>query len=279
MKKLLFVLLLLFSATFLTIGQLHYDKKIEKMGLAAVASAKQDKQAEMQKEKENRRLLEENKFNSVIDWLKYQSSQKEQIVISTVGSSVTAGTGASDPTKSWSGLLESYLKNAREDLSAISFINNGYDGFTIQEFLKENKLNELQSANPDLIIVEPPVIDDYRDNTSLKQTKQDLALLISEIKKVLPDSMIMIQSANPTTIPMKSQWGNSYQDYIESMTTVAEENNVNMIDVTNGIQTLQEKNQKSVEDILSDESHPNDLGYQYWFETLKTSFENDKIVP
>lgn len=280
MKKLV-VLLFVLAVIVFTVGPRYYNHKIEVSNAKSVKAFNKEQQQELQKEKEKLALLEKNKSKSILDWLKYTSTQKNQITISVFGSSVTAGSGSSTLDKHWSGLLENYLSN-KEGLESISLTRHGYGGYTTQRLITENKINDVIADKPDLVIIEPTIINNYGSNISLDQTNTDTLYFVNEIKKNLPNTLIIIQSSDPTD-PVKfskgkNKVGFTYSDYVNDLQTFTRDNHLNYVDIYTGMENLLAKNHKQLGDILSDDRHPNDLGYEYWFETLKTSFENVPLV-
>jgi lysophospholipase L1-like esterase len=275
-----FVLLLLFVLLVLvfTIGPKYFNHNVEVANSNAAKEFKKEQQQELQKQKEKEALLEKNKFNSVLDWLKYTSTQEKQITLSVFGSSVTQGAGSSSPDKKWSELLTSFLNN-QQGISPITLNSSGFGGYTTQRLISENKINDVVASNPDLVIIEPTIINNYLSNISIDQTEKDVLYFISQIKAKNPNCLIIIQSSDQIKgFQNQNKLGSSYQDYVNALKTFAQENHLNYVDVYSGIESLREQNHKQLEEILADDRHPNDLGYQYWFETLKTSFEKDPLV-
>jgi lysophospholipase L1-like esterase len=278
LKKLFFVLLLVSTVVILGFGKWHYDDKIEKDGINAAKAFKKEEQKEIQKEKERVALLEKNKSNSVIDWLKNKSTQKEKITISVFGSSVTAGAGSSVREKTWASLITNYLKN-QEGISSISLVNRGYGGYSTDRLKTENKIKEVLTDKPDLVIIEPTIINNYLLDISIKQTQKDVLYFISQIKEKYPNSLIIIQSSDRIIgAERQNQLGYRYKDYVDSIKTFTQENHLNYIDIYAGTERQRKESNKSLQDILKDDRHPNDLGYKYWFETLKTSFKKTHLI-
>lgn len=275
MKKFLFTLLIVSTVFILGFGKWQYDQNIKNTGLKTYKAYEKQQQEELQKEQQKLALLEKNQSNSVIDWLEYKSTQKDKIAISVFGSSVTVGAGASAPEKTWAYLLKNYLNN-QEDISSISLTNRGYGGYSTDRLISEKKINEVLADKPDLVILEPTIINNS-NGVSVEQTKDDVLYFVNEIKKNLPETLIIIQSSNPISFAPTNKWVNSYEDYVNSLSTLTRSNKLNYIDIYSGVEKLRKDNKKLLKDILSDDRHPNDLGYEYWFETLKTSFEKVKL--
>ncbi|MBI0577934.1 SGNH/GDSL hydrolase family protein [Neobacillus cucumis] len=281
MKNLIVIFLFLLTAATLAYGKWHYDNKLEKNHLKAVAAFKQEQQQEAQEQKEKMASMKKNKSNSVLDWLKYKSNQEGEVKISVFRSGVTEGTGSSSLDKHWTGLLENYL-NSQEDIASVSLIDNSFGGYTTQRLVNEDKIKDVLEDKPDLVMIEPTIINNYVKNVSIDQTNKDVLSFVKRIKKKLPKTLIVIQSTNPTDIKKfpkgKNKLGYRYKDYATELKTFSKEKDLNFVDIYSGIDKLKKQNKKNLKDILSDDRHPNDLGYKYWFETLRTSFEKTKLV-
>ncbi|MEH7093933.1 SGNH/GDSL hydrolase family protein [Neobacillus vireti] len=281
MKKLIVVSLFLVAVVILSIGKWQYDNRIEKNGIQVAKAFKQNQKQELKMQKQKLALLEKDKNNSVLDWLKYRYAQQSKITVSAFGSSVTAGAGSSTLDKHWTGLLQNFLRD-KEGMYNVSLERNGFGGYTTQRLIAEKRINDVLANKPDVVIIEPTIINNYAQNISILQTNQDILFFVNEIRKKLPNTLVIIQSSNPTD-PVKfsgekNELGLDYEDYANDIKTFTEENHLNYVDVYSGVENLRVEKNKRLNELLKDDRHPNDLGYEYWFETLKTSFEKVPLV-
>jgi lysophospholipase L1-like esterase len=222
---------------------------------------------------------DQNEQTTVMDWLIEESTQKETITISLFGDSVTYGMGASSPDKNWGNLLSNYLNN-QQNISAVTIHNFGFSGYTTSRLIAENKINEVILSKPDIVIFEPTLINNFGSSISITQTEEEILSLIKEIEEQLPEALIIIQSTNPTHPNFsknQNMAGNQYLDYVNSLKNFADTHQLNYVDIHAGMESLMVKNSKQLVDVMADELHPNDLGYQYWFETLKDSIKKTPL--
>ncbi|MFJ7681451.1 hypothetical protein [Peribacillus butanolivorans] len=87
----------------LVFGHLHWENIIQAAGIEGKKAEERIKE----KEKEKREALiqglkpENNKQQSLIDYLHYKSLTQEKVIVSLIGSNGTSGTGASNSSNSW----------------------------------------------------------------------------------------------------------------------------------------------------------------------------------
>ncbi|MGG0283571.1 hypothetical protein ABEY41_00260 [Peribacillus butanolivorans] len=99
-------------------GHLHWKN----MSQAAGIEGKKAEERIKEKEKEDREALiqslkpENNKQQSLIDYLHYKSLIQDKVIVSLMGSNGTSGTGASNSSNSWAGRLEKSLRSERDEL-------------------------------------------------------------------------------------------------------------------------------------------------------------------
>ncbi|WP_148359295.1 hypothetical protein [Peribacillus simplex] len=83
--------------------------------------------------------------------------------------------------------------------------------------LEGKKIDEVIHDNPDLVIFEPPLINNQYQSISLEQTEKDLKNIMSKLQKELPNAKILIISPNPVA---NNKTENSlqlnYLDYIKA---------------------------------------------------------------
>ncbi|MEK5361898.1 SGNH/GDSL hydrolase family protein [Peribacillus castrilensis] len=139
-------------------------------------------------------IPENNKQQSLIDYLNYKSLTQDRVIVSLVGSNGTSGTGVSIFSNSWAGRLEKSLRSDSDDLETLNFINHGHDGYSTEDLLKDKKTEEVIKDDPDLIIFENSLINNHYQSLSLEQTKKDLESIMSKLQKELSNAKILIIS-------------------------------------------------------------------------------------
>lgn len=211
---------------------------------------------------------EQEKQQSYYDFLEYKLQAKEEVTISVLGSSVTKGTGASVYSLSWPGRLASELR--MKGLNA-KIVNNGFWGYSTMDLVKEHKVQDIIAASPDLVIFETAILNDHTKSVPVAKTIRNIERIVTAIRSELPHSKIIITSPNPSsykTSDERNAVGLSYQDYLDQTKTFIESKGWKYVDVYSGIEQKRKQEHLHLDDILTDGLHPNDKGYQLWFEVV-----------
>ncbi|MEN0644924.1 SGNH/GDSL hydrolase family protein [Alkalicoccobacillus gibsonii] len=268
MKNSYFAILVVVLLSSIPVMYLINEHNMSKKAEESRVAYEQQMKEEENEEQNQRDEVESNQMNSLIDYLRFLSLAKEEIVLSVFGSSVTEGEGATDDSRHWSGLFVSHLEE-EEGISPIKLENNGQNGATSRTLVNENLVDEVIEANPDVVLIEPPVIPNYESNFSPEETGSDTMNLVREIEDNLPDTLIIIQSSNVTALEDLNLIGYPYADYNNYLDELTEETNLNYVDVySEMVERMESEGTEDVSGWLTDDVHPNDLGYSIWFEIL-----------
>lgn len=235
---------------------------------------KAEAEANKKAEQELAALAPNGSLRSYIDDIRYQQALNDHnrpYRIAALGSSVTAGTGASDPSKSWFSLLVNDLKNV-DGHTSISYTNAGFGGYTSGELLSERKVDRIIELRPDMVLFEICVLNDLGEFVPIDETLKNIETVVDLIKEKLPDTKVILLSPNNIIGSGKTQIGLSLSDYVEGAKKLAKEKNLDFIDVYGEFVSRA----TDLNDYLSDGIHPNDKGYELWFEFLKAEFEKKK---
>lgn len=253
------------------------------MSKAAVIEGKKAEERIKEKEKEEREALiqslkpENNKQQSLIDYLQYKSVTQEKVIVSLIGSNGTSGIGASNFSNSWAGRLERSLRSEGDNLETLGFINHSYEGYTTNDLLEGKKIDAVIHEKPDLVMFENPLINNQYQTISLEQTEKDLKNIMSILQKEPPNAKILIISPNPVA---NSKTENSldlnYLDYIKASERVIKKSKWTYINSVEGIEKkLKEENMRLADILTNDNVHPNDQGHNIWFEVLYEYFRGE----
>jgi lysophospholipase L1-like esterase len=201
---------------------------------------------------------------------KGQSTEDRKVVL-LLGSSVTQGAGASSPQKSWAGLLNAHLSEQQSDLI---FLNLGVGGYTTKDIvnssLKITSNLSAQELTPDIIIFENCLINDFRLLTTT-ESKKNIKTVVSKLQLQFPEAKIYVTPPNDVTVYSSrlSADGLSYQDYVQEVGDYMDTQKWNYVDFWETFESKASKRNVSLEDTLAqDGKHPNDTGYDIWFESL-----------
>lgn len=272
MRSLLLLIVVFVCTGVLFSGHLHWKDKIASAGVNANLTVQQKEQQENEeKEATIARLNPEiNDGQSTLDYLTYLALTKEQISVAVVGSNGTAGTGASHPLKTWPALLERGLKEEIPEIKNLNMDIQGYEGYTTADFLTSEKTNSVISKNPDLILIETAILNNYFQSISLEQTKNDIVNLVESFQKELPKAKIILLSPNPIlNSDEKNQIDLTFGDYLNSSMNLINKKKwpyINSYELI--LEKMNGKNAVLADFITSDQFHLNDQGYYLWYEVI-----------
>ncbi|MBT2731056.1 SGNH/GDSL hydrolase family protein [Carnobacterium sp. ISL-102] len=233
--------------------------------------------------KENRTLIQMNKAyklsdtfkqESLVDRSKFVTERDGEVTIVVLGSSVTYGKGATEAQPSWGNLLGAEL----DKMAGINakVINHGYSGYSTANLISENKISSVIKDDPDIIIFELCLINNNRyPQSGIDQTKADIDWIMDMLNEELPDTLVIVQTANPTIYNDVFLTGNqfTYDEYNNEISEYVKEQQWPFIDIYHLMQTKIEERNLSIGDVLADDVHPNGEGYSIWFELLKERFD------
>ncbi|MFB9760948.1 SGNH/GDSL hydrolase family protein [Ectobacillus funiculus] len=223
--------------------------------------------------------MKQSSHKSMIDFLRYTSYKNGSAKIVALGDSVTYGVGASPEgndhlNHSWVGLLQNYVGSNVKGIRNVKIVNKGFPGHTTSQLLKENRINEVIAEQPDIVIFEVCLLNNQRKSVSLEQTNADIKTIVKEIHKQFPETLIVLQSPNPSTTRVKAnKLGLTYKDYLDSTKTYVTSKGWYYIDIHTAYEkAIHTKKLPLEQTLIADGVHPNDIGYNIWFDILKNAF-------
>ncbi|MED4601663.1 SGNH/GDSL hydrolase family protein [Paenibacillus validus] len=196
-------------------------------------------------------------------------------VISVIGSSVTAGSGATGKTHTWIHLLSERLK-AAEGLEKLIYLNHGFPGYSTKQMLAQGKVDVLREENPSIIIFETCLINDFVQNISIEESKTNIQSLVLNMQKMAPKARIIITSPNPRKENLtKNKTGSSYEDYVIETGKFIKLHGWEYVDIYSEFTKQIKASKTSMDKVMYDFVHPNDLGYAIWAKILEQYFLSD----
>ncbi len=196
---------------------------------------------------------------------------RDNKTIILLGSSVTYGKGASVSSNSWASLLRTYIKKNNYD---INFINLGVGGFTTEDILNSTYWITANS-NPDLIIFEDCLINDFVKGFTTKQSEKNIYTIVNGLRNRFPNTKVYIMPPNNISKVYPHNKENlSYQDYVKNVGNYIKYQGWSYLDFWNSYSNeLRDKGITLKQSLLPDEIHPNDIGYKIWFDSIKGNFK------
>lgn len=218
---------------------------------------------------ENYKLSDTFQNESLLDRSRFVTERDGKVTIAVLGSSVTNGKGATEEQPVWGTLLEAKL-NETEGIDA-KVINHGYNGYSTADLISDNKIDAVIKEEPDIIIFELSLINNNRyPQNDIEQTKADIQWIMDSFSEKLPDTLVILQTANPTIYNdvFLEDGKVTYDQYNNAIAEYVKEQQWPFIDTYHVMQTKMEEQNLLLEAILADNVHPNGLGYSMWFELL-----------
>ena len=223
---------------------------------------------------ETYKLSDTFKQESLVERARFVTKRDDEVTIAVLGSSVTFGKGATEDQPVWGDLLEADL-NKIDGINA-NVINHGYSGYSTADLISRKKIEAVIKDNPDIIIFELCLINNNRyPQNDVNQTKLDIQRIMDRFSGELPDTLVIVQTANPTIYNdvFLEDSKVTYDEYNNEISEFITTQQWPFIDIYHLMQTKMEVQNLAIEEILDDNVHPNGKGYQMWFELLKERLE------
>lgn len=281
MKKIWFVLLTLIFFGIMISGKISYENKISAQGKQAKeAFEKQIKEDERKKQDFINNLNPENENVTYVDFLQYRLLKNSVSKISLLGSSVTIGSGASNPELSWAGRLVTNLGEIRDNYQRVELFNHGVGGYSTKNIINNKIVDQVIQDNPDLVIFETSILNNHGQSITIKDTNDEIQAITDKIKSALPNTEILYTSPNPSSTKLTevNGLGLTYNDYLNATKTFIISKGWNYVDIYEGMNAKINQQKLKLNDVLLDGVHPNDEGYKIWFETLYDYMKNQKVL-
>lgn len=217
----------------------------------------------------NYQLSDTYKQESLLDRARFVTERDGEATIVVLGSSVTFGKGATEEQPVWGSLLEASL-NEMDGIKA-RVVNHGYNGYSTADLISKNKVEAVIKDKPDIILFELCLINNNRHpQDDISQTKADIQWIMDTFSEQLPDTLVILQTANPTIYNnvFLEQGKVTYEQYNVEIAEYVKEQQWPFIDTYHLLLAKMDDQNIFPADVLSDHVHPNGEGYHMWFELL-----------
>lgn len=201
----------------------------------------------------------------------YNLTVKKELTVGYLGGSVTSGYGASDQeTKSWRGLTTSWLKEKFPQAEISAF--NAAIGSTGSYSAAFRYQREVAAKSPDLLFIEFAINDKYNELTyeqSLRSTESVIRTAYDNNPYV---EIVIVITAD--------FWcrTDEYDNY-RALKALAEKYDFMCVDIRKDfLSTLSDTEYRSYMMSGTDGVHPNDSGYQKYFELIEKKLSRDIVL-
>lgn len=185
---LLMVLLLASCVSFIIVGQLYWQKKIDDTVKQAMAEAPKQEASD-----EN-----ESKLMKYADQLPAEVQKKIENAIHTnrpVRLVIAGSKAISSSANSWPALLKKELESTYGK-QVFEVVVKEYGDMTTKEALDENIDKEIIDAKPDILLWEPFLLNN-NGVIEIGDALQQIDTIIQNIRSALPDVTMMLQPPHP----------------------------------------------------------------------------------
>ncbi len=181
--------------------------------------------------------------------------------IAFIGGSITAGAGASESSKSYAGMVGKWFFDHCSNIIHIKNISIGGTGSDFGVYRLEH---DLGNFIPDITFYEFAVNDSSRPPDDIKK---HIDSLIYKLRRI--NSKMLIFSVLTT----RASHGDFYRvgalpPEVITHIQAASDNNIPVINVGQSLWTDVIRYDKNIQEYISDGVHPNDSGYQHYYESV-----------
>jgi hypothetical protein len=186
---LLAALLFVSCISFIIVGQIYWQKKIDQSIQHAMAEEKGSAQT-VDNEDDEVMKYAANLPPEVQKKVKNAIHQHQPVRLVIVGSKAI-----SSSEKSWPALLTNKLE-ATYGKRVFEVVVKEYGEMTTKEALEANVDQEIINAKPDILLWEPFILNN-NGVVAIDETLEDIETMIENITSALPDVTMMLQPPNP----------------------------------------------------------------------------------
>ncbi|KHF38728.1 hypothetical protein [Halalkalibacter okhensis] len=186
MKQFFYYIMILSSIIIIFLGYLHYGQQ-----LTTVVSDSADHEPELASQD----IQEEQtsyELGGLLEEVAKQNEDEEEFLLMVIGSSAVTSV---EESSSMPQLLLPQFKSllASQDVAlTVIDVNNA----TSSEVLADNYIDKIIKNNPDLLVIEPFLLNDY-DQLPVEDSLSNLETVMSELEEQLSDTLIVLSPAHP----------------------------------------------------------------------------------
>lgn len=139
-------------------------------------------------------------------------------------------------------------------------INSGIGSCTAHDFLDKYYKDYVEDFYPSIIVIEAHTINDWIQNTPIKEYKQDVEALIEKARSI--GSIPLLLSVSPIMGNQKNVSGVDFDYYVKAVEQSAMDSGVEFIDAH------MELSKKMNANIFDNDWHVNNLGHEVYFKCI-----------
>ncbi|MCF6410076.1 SGNH/GDSL hydrolase family protein [Pseudalkalibacillus salsuginis] len=262
MNKLLYIFVVCFCIGIIVFGHFHWKTKINskpEMQSVQAGSIYEGEQETIHKEE----LIDHNKLTSNL------SDEIREKVINAVENEVPvhmAVIGSDAQSKGenpWPILVQEKL-NEEYGEGVFKLTPYSFGEETSIRVHSSDRYAEIIEEHPDIVLLEPFILNDNRGRIAVKDTKTAILLMKSKLLERNEEAVLILQPPHPI------YQSNSYDNQVVEIREFAEENDILFLNHWENWPGTSDVTIK--EYVLSDDSAPNDKGNKVWAEFISDYF-------
>jgi hypothetical protein len=257
LRNILLTALLLFSCiSFIIVGQVYWQKKVDQTIQNAIAEEKGNGQTVGNEDDEVMKYAA-NLPPEVQKKIKNAINKNKPVRLVIVGSKAI-----SSSEKSWPALLKNKLESTYGK-QVFEVVVKEYGDMTTKEALEANVDKEIIDAKPDILLWEPFLLNN-NGVIEIEDTLQQIDAIIQNIKSALPGVTMMLQPPHPI---YNAEY---YPVQVEELKTFAKEKGYIYLDHW---KAWPDYKSEEINDVVDENTDlPNERGHQLWADFLINYF-------
>jgi hypothetical protein len=253
LRNILLTVLLLFSCiSFIIVGQVYWQKKVDQTIQNAISEETGNGQTAGNEDDEVMKYAA-NLPPEVQKKVKNAIYKNKPVRLVVVGSKAI-----SSSEKSWPALLKDELESTYGK-QVFEVVVKEYGDMTTKEALEANVDKKIIDAKPDILLWEPFILNN-NGVVEIDETLKDIETMIESITSALPDVTIMLQPTNPIYN------ATYYPAQVEELKTFAKEKGYIYLDHW---KAWPDYKSEEINDVVNENTDlPNERGHQLWADFL-----------
>lgn len=181
-------------------------------------------------------------------------------VVATLGSSLTAGNGASEYSRTWAWQIRGALATDTRD---VDLREHGLPGRTVEAIRKEG-LDATIADQPSVVFFEPGTPNNLGQGLTVADARDLTAQTVADLRAALPQAYIVGIIPSPTTTGETGAGGATIQDYL-----AGDREALAGADIVCDVAAAFPNDEGALALLIPDGVHPGDEGNALWAQTIK----------
>ncbi|WP_332628573.1 hypothetical protein [Halalkalibacter flavus] len=188
MRQFVYYAIILTTIIIIFLGYIHYEDK-----LATITADTEDIKLQLPSEAIQEEVVESQyELGGLLEEVAKQNEEEEEFLLMVIGSSAVSST---EENSSMPQLLLPQFKTLLPSQNVALTVIDVKEA-TSSEVLADNYIEKVIKNNPDLLVIEPFLLNDY-DQLSIEDSLENLETVMSELTEELSDTLIVLSPPHP----------------------------------------------------------------------------------